>query len=261
VILISLGLGDNIQSNCDDWKEWFDAENAEDLAIPGELDGRLSPIDKLILLRVMRPDRLLSGLATFVGDSMGRDYITQPPFSMATTFEETSNKIPVFFVLFPGFDPTPFIESLGRERGVSAENKTFVNISMGQGQEAPAESIIKKFAKQGGWVLLQNVHLMASWVPKLERLLEVVAEDAHEDFRVFISAEPPPMASMKNMPESLMQSCIKVSNEAPSDVKSILLRAWNNFGPDTIESCSKPNQMKACLFSLCWFHAVVCGRR
>jgi dynein heavy chain len=63
------------------------------------------------------------------------------------------------------------------------------------------------------------------------------------------------------MPESLMQSCIKVANEAPSDVKSNLLRAWDNFSPETYELCSKPNEMKACLFSLCWFHAVVCGRR
>ena len=69
------------------------------------------------------------------------------------------------------------------------------------------------------------------------------------------------MASMRNMPESLMQSCRKVANEAPSDVQSNLIRAWDNFSPDTFESCSKPNEMKACLFSLCWFHAVVCGRR
>ena len=105
---------------------------------------------------------------------------------------------------------------------------------------------------------------MSSWVPKLERLLEVVAEDAHEDFRCFISAEPPPMPSMRNMPESLMQSCVKVANKASSDAKSSLIRAWDNISrptPDTFESCSKPNIMKACLFSLCWFHAVVCGRR
>ena len=132
---------------------------------------------------------------------------------------------------------------------------------MGQGQEAPAEAIVKRFAQEGGWVMLQNCHLMSSWVPKLERLLEVVSEDAHEDFRCFISAEPPPMSSMRNMPESLMQSCIKVANEAPSDVKSNLIRAWDNFSPETYELCSKPNEMKACLFSLCWFHAVVCGRR
>ena len=60
---------------------------------------------------------------------------------------------------------------------------------------------------------------------------------------------------------SRMQSCIKVANEAPSDVKSNLNRAWDNFSPETYELCSKPNEMKACLFSLCWFHAVVCGRR
>jgi hypothetical protein len=89
--------------------------------------------------------------------------------------------------------------------GISSDQNTFMNISMGQGQEEPAENVVKRFAKQGGWVMLQNCHLMQSWVPKLERLLEVVSEDAHPNFRCFISAEPPPIASMKNMPESLMQ--------------------------------------------------------
>ena len=28
----------------------------------------------------------------------------------------------------------------------------------------------------------------------------------------------------------------------------------------TIDSCAKPTEMKACLFSLCWFHAVVSER-
>ena len=91
---------------------------------------------------------------------------------------------------------------------------------MGQGQERPAEAVIEQFAKEGGWVMLQNCHLMQSWVPKLERLLEVVQETAHESFRCFISAEPPPYAAWKNMPESLMQGSVKVANEAPADIKS-----------------------------------------
>jgi dynein heavy chain len=101
---------------------------------------------------------------------------------------------------------------------------------MGQGQERPAEEIVKKFAKSGGWVMLQNCHLMQSWVPKLERLLEVVQEDAHQDFRCFISAEPPPLSSMKNMPESLMQTSVKVANEAPSDIKSNITRGTHSLG-------------------------------
>ena len=255
------GLGDNMQSDSDEWCEWFDVEKAEDAPLPGDYEKSFSPLDKLILLRALRPDRLLSALTEFISNTMGKDYVSQKPFNMQATFEETNNRTPIFFVLFAGVDPTPWVENLGKQMGISLENKRFVNISMGQGQEALAELIVKKFANEGGWVMLQNCHLMSSWVPKLERLLEIVSQDAHKDFRCFISAEPPPIASWKNMPESLMQSCIKVANEAPTDIKSNLIRSWDNFSQQTIDSCRKPNEMKACLFSLCWFHAVVCGRR
>jgi len=132
---------------------------------------------------------------------------------------------------------------------------------MGQGQEKPAEAVVESFAKNGGWVMLQNCHLMQSWVPKLERLLEVVQENAHPDFRCFISAEPPPIPSWKNMPESLLQGSVKVANEAPSDIKSNITRGWANFSHERIEGCPKKTEFKACLFSLCWFHSIVLGRR
>jgi len=109
--------------------------------------------------------------------------------------------------------------------------------------------------------MLQNCHLMQSWLPKLERLLEIVQENAHPDFRCFVSAEPPPIPSMKNMPESLMQGCVKVANEAPSDIKSNMLRGWNNFSADRVDGCVKAREFKACLFALCWFHSIVLGRR
>ena len=251
------GLGDNMQSESEEWNMWFDNEKAEIAKPPGEYETKLTAFDKMILLRVMRPDRFLYSLSIFIAESMGKEYVTQKSVSMQATYQETSNKTPIFFVLFAGVDPTPWVERLGKE----VKNRQFVNISMGQGQEAPAEATMKQFAKEGGWVMLQNCHLMSSWVPRLERLLELISDDAHKDFRCFISAEPPPIASWRNMPESLMQSCIKVANEAPADIKSNLIRSWDNFSQDTIDQCNKPREMKACLFSLCWFHAVVCGRR
>ena len=59
-----------------------------------------------------------------------------------------------------------------------------------QGQEGPAEAILDKYTKEGGWVFLDNVHLMQGWIPNLERKLEIAAETAHPDFRCFFSAEP-----------------------------------------------------------------------
>eukprot|EP01033_Poteriospumella_lacustris_P002495 gene2501-1816_t len=254
-------LGDNMQSDSDEWNRWFDAEMPEVAKLPGDYQKSLNAFDRLIMLRAMRPDRVTTALRSWIDETMGREYVFQKPFDMSSTFLETSNQTPTFFVLFAGVDPTPWVENLGREKGVTFENGNFKNISMGQGQEKPAEAVVENFAKNGGWVMLQNCHLMQSWVPKLERLLEVVQENAHPDFRCFISAEPPPIPSWKNMPESLLQGSVKVANEAPSDIKSNITRGWANFSHERVEGCTKKTEFKACLFSLCWFHSIVLGRR
>ncbi|CAM9289667.1 unnamed protein product, partial [Choristocarpus tenellus] len=90
---------------------------------------------------------------------MGKNYVVQEPYNMASTFEETAPSTAMFFVLFPGVDPTPWVEGLGKTLGISTDNGKFINISMGQGQEKPAEGVVERFAKDGGWVMLQNCHL------------------------------------------------------------------------------------------------------
>ena len=254
-------LGEDMANDSGRWRDWFDSEKPEAMPLPGEYKASVKPFSLLLLLRAMRPDRLVTALTTFVSNQLGKEYVVAKPFDMATTYEESSKSTPTFFVLFPGVDPTVWVEGLGRKLGFTSENGRFLNISMGQGQEAPAEKALKNYAKHGGWLMLQNVHLMSSWVPKLERDLEVASDGAHEDFRCFISAEPPALSYMKNMPESLMQTCIKVANEAPADLLSNLTRSWVNFSQERIDQCAKPAEFKACLFTLVWYHSVICGRR
>jgi hypothetical protein len=50
--------------------------------------------------------------------------------------------------------------------------------------------LLRRYIREGGWVFLDNVHLMQGWIPRLERKLEIAAETAHPDFRCFFSAEP-----------------------------------------------------------------------
>merc|ERR1712072_1592686 len=45
------------------------------------------------------------------------------------------------------------------------------------------------------------------------------------------------------------------------DIKSNLTRSWAEFGQERIDASSKPDDFKACLFSLCWFHSIMLGRR
>lgn len=52
-----------------------------------------------------------------------------------------------------------------------------------------------------------------------------------------------------------------MSQEAPADLKSNLTRAWATFSEETVAKSNKPTKFKACLFSLCFYHAIVLGRR
>mmetsp|Transcript_44320 Transcript_44320/g.32325 ORF Transcript_44320/g.32325 Transcript_44320/m.32325 type:complete len:128 (-) Transcript_44320:1474-1857(-) len=122
---------------------------------------------------------------------------------------------PIFFVLFPGVDPTPDVERVGAKNGKALTDGTFINISMGQGQEQIAINALHEAGKHGNWIMLQNVHLMQTWMKDFERNLEIVCEDVHKDFRVFVSSEPPPLPDMEIIPESILQNSIKVANEAP----------------------------------------------
>ncbi len=52
---------------------------------------------------------------------------------MEIAYKEMRPNIPIFFVLFPGVDPTNDVEKIGEKYGITAANGKFVNISMGQG--------------------------------------------------------------------------------------------------------------------------------
>src|SRR3569833_2371319 len=145
---------------------------------------------------------------------------------------------PIFFVLFPGVDPTPEVERVGAKNGVSIAAGSFINISMGQGQEEIAIKALHEAGKNGNWIMLQNVHLMQTWMKTFDRNLEIVCEDVNPRFRCFVSSEPPPLPDMEIIPESILQNSIKVANEAPQDLKANIRRAFAQFDETHFEKAN-----------------------
>jgi dynein heavy chain len=265
---VSGALTANMEQDSLGWKRWFSEEKAEIADLPRSFRD-ISAFYRLMLLRVLRPDRIGASLTVFVQDNLGQDYIEQEPFSMQATYEESTNLSPMFFVLFPGTDPTPAVESCASRLGISDANGRFVNISMGQGQEQIALTSLRKQAESGGWIMLANIHLMQSWLPQLDRALEVIEELSHPEFRSILSSEPPSAPGvpldlvmlLEIVPEAVLQRCIKIADEAPADLKSNLRRAYSKFTPEDIEACQRQKEFKGCLFALCFFHSLIVGRK
>jgi len=56
--------------------------------------------------------------------------------------------------------------------------------------------------------------------------------------RLFLSAEPPP-ALERGLPINLLQNSIKLTNEPPEGLRPNLIRAFNTFNEEMLESCAK----------------------
>ena len=82
-------------------------------------------------------------------------------------------------------------------------------ISLGRGQGPKAEELISKAQiLKGRWVFLQNCHLAASWMPKLQTIVEGFRKpnsDIDPQFRLWLSSKPDP-----SFPVNILQSGLKV---------------------------------------------------
>uniref|UniRef100_A0A3P9AZQ6 Dynein heavy chain 11, axonemal n=1 Tax=Maylandia zebra TaxID=106582 RepID=A0A3P9AZQ6_9CICH len=254
------GLDRDIEGSPKRWKKLVESECPEKEKFPQEWKGK-SSLQKLIMMRALRPDRMTYALRNFVEEKLGVKYTEGRKTEFAKSFRESGPSSPIFFILSPGVDPLKDVESLGRKLGFTIDLGKLHNVSLGQGQETVAELAMEKAAKEGHWVILQNIHLVARWLGALEKLLERCCEDSHPDYRVFMSAEPASTAQEHIIPQGILENAIKITNEPPTGMHANLHAALDNFDQDILDQCSREQEFKTILFSLCYFHACVAERR
>ncbi|XP_030605544.1 dynein heavy chain 11, axonemal [Archocentrus centrarchus] len=254
------GLDRDIESSPNRWRKIVESSCPEKERLPQDWKN-MSSLQKLIILRALRPDRVTYSLRKFVEESMGTKYVDTVRLEFEKLFEDCGPSTPVFFILSPGVDPLRDVEKLGLKLGFSIDQGTLHNVSLGQGQEEVAERVLRHASERGHWVILQNVHLVARWLPTLDALLETTAVDSHPSYRVFITGEPAPCPEQHVIPRGILENAIKITNEPPTGMNACLHAALSNFSQDTLEMCSREQEFNSMLFTLCFFHSCVTERR
>ncbi|XP_019220092.2 LOW QUALITY PROTEIN: dynein heavy chain 11, axonemal [Oreochromis niloticus] len=254
------GLDRDIESSPNRWRKIVESSCPENERLPQDWKN-MSSLQRLIILRALRPDRMTYTLRKFVEESMGAKYVDSARLEFEKLFEDSGPSTPVFFILSPGVDPLRDVEKLGLKLGFSIDQGTLHNVSLGQGQEIVAERVLRNASKHGHWVILQNVHLVAQWLPSLDALLETTAVVSHPSYRVFITGEPAPCPEQHVIPRGILENAIKITNEPPTGMNASLHAALSNFSQDTLDMCSREQEFNSMLFSLCFFHSCVTERR
>eukprot|EP00058_Branchiostoma_floridae_P013849 XP_002599337.1 hypothetical protein BRAFLDRAFT_275161 [Branchiostoma floridae] len=246
----------DIEGSAKRWKKFVESECPEKEKFPQEWKNKTS-LQKLCMMRALRPDRMMYAVRNYVEEKLGTQYVEGSSVPFAKSYEESSPETPMFFILSPGVDPLKDVEAHGKKIGFTFDNRNFHNVSLGQGQEIVAEQALDLAAVEGHWVILQNVHLVAKWLGTLEKKLEKYSVGSNEAYRVYISAEPAASAASHIIPQGILESSIKITNEPPTGIQANLHKAFNNFNQETLEMCARESEFKCILFAICYFHAVV----
>ena len=235
------------------FKKIFDSADAHEEPMPGDWNSKLNSFQKMILLKCVRPDKITAAVENYVVEKMGQKFIEPPTFDLPACFSDSDNCTPLVFVLSPGSDPIASFMKYVQEAGMAERVKT---ISLGSGQDKPAEEMIASGKQMGSWVLLANCHLCISWMPRLEAIVESLEPTNHADFRLWLTSAPTP-----KFPVAVLQNSVKMTLEPPSGLKQNLLQTYSLLDNRQLNDCAMPVAYKKLLFAFSFFHALVQDRR
>jgi dynein heavy chain 1, cytosolic len=202
-------------------------------------------IRSLLIIKCLRPDRLLQVTAIFVQTAFGVDLSAEASFDLGNMVaDEVKAQTPLALVSVSGYDASYRVEGL-----IQSTQSRCTQVAMGS-QEGfgLADQAIGMASRQGTWVLLKNVHLAPSWLGQLEKKLQTL--NAHRHFRLFLTMEANP-----SIPVNILRQSRIIMNEPAPGVKANLLDSLGTIPPARLSQ--GPAEKFRLYFLLAWFHAVV----
>ncbi|TPX63919.1 hypothetical protein SpCBS45565_g06282 [Spizellomyces sp. 'palustris'] len=228
-------LAEHVRKNEEEWQGWVRLDAPENAPFPMDYSNRLSPFQQLCVLRCFRTDRVYNAVTNFVIKHMGEKYVMPPVINYQNIFEQSTPTSPVVFILSPGADPQNDLQKLAEAR---------------QGQAPIALQLLETAVSRGQWLMLQNCHLLVTWLRTLEKVLEKI-EKPHVDFRLWLTTEPTPQ-----FPIGILQRSLKVVTEPPNGLKLNLRSSYYKLTEETLQDCAH-EAFRPLVYVLAFFHAVV----
>ncbi|XP_071375886.1 dynein axonemal heavy chain 2, partial [Centroberyx affinis] len=248
------GIMASFEQHSRDWSLWYTSAEPENAPLPGEWENSCNELQKMLIVRSLRQDRVSSCVTSFIINHLGARFVEPPVLDMKAVVEDSTTRTPLIFVLSPGVDPTGALMQLAEASGMS---KCFHALSLGQGQAPNAKRLIEEGVKNGHWVFLANCHLSLSWMPELDKLVEQLqVQECHPNFRLWLSSSPHP-----DFPIAILQAGIKMTTEPPKGVKANMKRLYQLVTESQFSRCSRPVFYRKLLFSLCFFHSILLERK
>ena len=110
------------------WKQIVNSDEPHLIALPPMFEDQLSPFQKMSVLKILKPGKLIFAVKNYVKAVLGPKYIESPPFDLEGCLTDSTNVTPIIFVLSAGADPIAYLNALADKKGYK---ERLQSISMG----------------------------------------------------------------------------------------------------------------------------------
>lgn len=88
-----------------DFKSIYESKEPCNTPLPTPWCKQLNELQKMIIVRCLRPDKIEAAVTKFVTSKLGKKFVQPPPFDLSKSYTDSNATVPLVFVLSPGADP------------------------------------------------------------------------------------------------------------------------------------------------------------
>lgn len=113
---------------------------------------KLDDFEKLLVLKCLRPDKIINAIQNYIAKYLGRQFIEPQIPNLSEIYMTSSNTKPIVFILSPGTDPAKKLYKFADKLEMG---KKLHLIFLDRNQELKAQAMLEQSAEIGNWILIQ----------------------------------------------------------------------------------------------------------
>ncbi|XP_070568705.1 dynein axonemal heavy chain 5-like isoform X4 [Ptychodera flava] len=220
------------------WRAMGEHETPELMPLPEKMDENYSPIQKLLVTRAFRQDRLMQASTVFVCSVLGKKYVGDVAVDFSQVLRQTSPYTPILLMYsFEG----EMAERMFRDYALKKQMQTVIVplYNAGHVEERKTRRVLVKAMQEGFWVLMQNGHNSTHLLDHLETIL---AENKNPDpnFRVWIAAQV-----TSKLPVRVLQTATKIVVDSPRKIKESMIHSMSMILDPDVITVMKDNMIRS----------------
>ena len=152
------GISDDFAVHNENWKMIYDAKEPDDLPLHEPWHSRLSKFHRLVVIKILRPDKMTELLDTFISENLGFKFVEPLSFDLGRILADTGPRVPMIFLLDSAKDPLSMVKKLKHERDEQSVGGSLSIVSLSAGLEDVIIKTVEIAVKVNIYLVINSIY-------------------------------------------------------------------------------------------------------